>query len=78
MVEKRGPDGAALWPAGGPVGAVEVPAVPVTVVDVVGAGDAFTAGYLSGILDGLAPLDRLRRAVQVADVSRSGAPEHAR
>jgi 2-dehydro-3-deoxygluconokinase len=66
VVEKRGPDGAALWPAGGPVGAVEVPAVPVTVVDVVGAGDAFTAGYLSGILDGLAPLDRLRRAVQVA------------
>lgn len=66
VVEKRGAHGAALWPAGWPEGAVEVPAVPVTVVDVVGAGDAFTAGYLSGILDGLAPLDRLRRAVRVA------------
>ncbi len=67
VIEKRGAQGAGLWPAGAPTtDAVEVPAVPVTVVDVVGAGDAFTAGYLSGLLDGLTPLDRLRRAVQVA------------
>ena len=67
VIEKRGAQGAGLWPAGSPVSdVVEVPAVPVTVVDVVGAGDAFTAGYLSGLLDGLTPLDRLRRAVQVA------------
>lgn len=30
----------------------EVPAVPVTVVDTVGAGDSFMAGLLSGLLDG--------------------------
>jgi 2-dehydro-3-deoxygluconokinase len=67
VIEKRGAQGAALWAAGSPTGeVVEVPAIPVTVVDVVGAGDAFTAGYLSAVLDGLAPLDRLRRAVQVA------------
>jgi 2-dehydro-3-deoxygluconokinase len=38
-------------------------AVSVRAIDTVGAGDAFTAGYLSGWLDGLGPLDRLRRAV---------------
>ncbi|RKN40526.1 sugar kinase [Streptomyces hoynatensis] len=36
------------------------PAVPVR--DVVGAGDAFCAGYLSGLLDGLGPAERLARA----------------
>lgn len=35
----------------------------VTAVDTVGAGDAFTAGYLSGLLDGLDPGACLRRAV---------------
>lgn len=39
-----------------------VPAVPVTAVDPVGAGDAFVAGYLSGMLDGAAPQARLKRA----------------
>ncbi|MGA4670707.1 sugar kinase [Propionibacteriaceae bacterium Y1923] len=34
---------------------------PLAVVDPVGAGDAFTAGYVSGLLDGLDPADRLRR-----------------
>ena len=34
-----------------------------TAVDTVGAGDAFTAGYLSGHLDGLDVADSLRRAV---------------
>jgi 2-dehydro-3-deoxygluconokinase len=67
VVEKCGADGARLWPAGStPADVVEVPAVPVTVVDVVGAGDAFTAGYLSAVLDHLVPRDRMLRAVQVA------------
>src|SRR5690606_28807094 len=39
-----------------------VGALPVTAVDPVGAGDASVAGYLSGVLDGLAPADRLERA----------------
>lgn len=38
-------------------------ALAVTAVDTVGAGDAFTAGYLSGHLDGLDVADCLRRAV---------------
>ncbi|MGW0391254.1 sugar kinase [Streptomyces sp. NPDC003042] len=37
-------------------------AVPVTSVDPIGAGDAFVSGYLSGLLDGAAPAERLRRA----------------
>ncbi|WP_254537979.1 sugar kinase [Halomarina litorea] len=43
--------------------AERVPAVPVErVVDTVGAGDGFVAGYLSGRLDGLEPLDAAKRA----------------
>lgn len=39
--------------------------VPVTVVDPVGAGDAFAAGYLSGLLDGLDVADRLALGVRL-------------
>ncbi len=38
------------------------PALPVTVVDSIGAGDAFVSGYLSGTLDNLSPELRLDRA----------------
>jgi 2-dehydro-3-deoxygluconokinase len=37
-------------------------AYPVSQIDPVGAGDAFAAGYLSGLLDGEPVEDRLRRA----------------
>ncbi|MBP2586175.1 2-dehydro-3-deoxygluconokinase [Streptomyces sp. PvR006] len=37
-------------------------AVPVTAVDPIGAGDSFVAGYLSGLLDGADPAERLRTA----------------
>lgn len=37
------------------------PALPVTLIDPVGAGDAFVAGYLSARLDGLDSAGRLRR-----------------
>ncbi|WP_223202778.1 PfkB family carbohydrate kinase [Propioniciclava sp. MC1595] len=47
-------------------GAVHVPARPVEVVDVIGAGDALCAGYLSGRLDGLGVAESLRRGVDVA------------
>ncbi|WP_327637033.1 sugar kinase [Kribbella sp. NBC_00482] len=38
------------------------PALPVTVVDSIGAGDAFVSGYLSATLDNLTPDARLTRA----------------
>lgn len=42
------------------------PAHPVTAVDTTGAGDAFVAGYLSGLLDHLSPAERLHRGTAVA------------
>jgi 2-dehydro-3-deoxygluconokinase len=39
------------------------PGLPVRAVDPVGAGDAFVAGYLAGVLDGRAGADRLRTGV---------------
>jgi 2-dehydro-3-deoxygluconokinase len=38
------------------------PAVPVYVVDTVGAGDAFVAGYLAELMEGRGPGERLRTA----------------
>jgi 2-dehydro-3-deoxygluconokinase len=43
-------------------GTIHRPALPVTVVDSIGAGDAFVAGYLSATLDNLSPEARLDRA----------------
>ncbi|MFF0179756.1 sugar kinase [Micromonospora sp. NPDC005223] len=51
VVVKDGPVGATALPRTGP--AVFVPALPVDVVEPVGAGDAFAAGFLSGLLRGL-------------------------
>lgn len=60
VVLKLGADGAlALY--GGTL--IQQDAVPVTMVDPVGAGDAFVAGYLAGVLDGCPVRDRLRLAV---------------
>jgi len=59
VVVKLGADGAAAL-AGGPI--VEAPAHRVEVLDTVGAGDAFVAGYLSAQLEGLDIPARLRRA----------------
>jgi 2-dehydro-3-deoxygluconokinase len=47
-------------------GTAAAPARKVPVVDPVGAGDAFVAGYLSGVLDGLPVQERLHRAVTTA------------
>jgi 2-dehydro-3-deoxygluconokinase len=43
-----------------------VPAPRVEVVEPVGAGDAFAAGYLSGLLRGLTPQERLSRGHAIA------------
>lgn len=55
VLAKLGADGAAAYDASGctTAGALAVP-----VVDVVGAGDAFVAGYLSGLLSGADPAGR--------------------
>ena len=42
----------------------DVPAIPVTPVDTVGAGDAFVAGYLAELLAGVPPQVRLELAVR--------------
>jgi 2-dehydro-3-deoxygluconokinase len=60
LVVKRGSRGAAAAVAGS---SASVDAVEVPVRDVVGAGDAFVAGYLSAHLDGLPLEARLHRAV---------------
>jgi 2-dehydro-3-deoxygluconokinase len=43
-------------------GTIHRPALPVTVVDSIGAGDAFVSGYLSATLDNLTLDERLDRA----------------
>ncbi|MFF2040843.1 sugar kinase [Kitasatospora sp. NPDC058170] len=60
VVVKRGAAGAEVFTEHG---SVARPAVPVPVRDTIGAGDAFVAGYLSGLLDGLPVEERLDRAV---------------
>ncbi|WP_267885071.1 sugar kinase [Streptomyces globisporus] len=65
---RRGPRQAVLkLGAGGALAVVDDelhvrPAVPVTAVDPVGAGDAFVSGYLAAVLDGSPAAERLRLA----------------
>ncbi|MGG2463257.1 sugar kinase [Streptomyces sp. RGM 3693] len=60
VVVTHGADGATAYAGDG--GPRHQPAVPVRAVDPVGAGDAFTAGYLSALLDGADLTGRLARA----------------
>ena len=60
VVVKHGEKGATLHLPGRQI---HQPARTVTSVDPVGAGDAFVAGYLSGLLDGLRREEQLQRAV---------------
>ena len=59
VVLKRGADGATTILA---AQVVDAPGFIVDVFDTVGAGDAFVAGYLSGVLDGSDVAARLHRA----------------
>jgi fructokinase len=77
VVVTRGPDGAyALAPGGAQV---TVPAVPVDIVDTVGAGDAFAAALLDGLVGELPPdagpagLQRIPVAVIRRLLERAGA-----
>lgn len=63
VVVKRGARGATVFTADG---ATDRAALEVDAVDLVGAGDAFVAGYLSGLLDGADIPARLHRAVTTA------------
>lgn len=63
VVVKHGADGATSHRE---AGTVHRAARPVRAVDTVGAGDAFVAGLLSGVLDGLDAGERLDRAVTTA------------
>ncbi|BBC31111.1 PfkB domain protein [Streptomyces graminofaciens] len=63
VVVKRGARGATAFTADG---ATDSAARQVDAVDLVGAGDAFVAGYLSGLLDGTHIPARLHRAVTTA------------
>jgi len=60
VVIKRGADGATALIDGA---LLQQEAVPVEVVDTVGAGDAFVAGYLAAFLEGADPRGRLLQAV---------------
>lgn len=74
---EQGPSVVAVTDGGGvatvttAAGTVEATPPAVTLVDPLGAGDAFVVGYLSGHLDGLAVEDALARAVSVAAVGVS-------
>lgn len=59
VVLKRGPDGASVFEAGA---VTDGPGFTIDVVDTVGAGDAFVAGYLSARIAGLDLGETLRRA----------------
>jgi 2-dehydro-3-deoxygluconokinase len=62
VVVKLGADGAVAHTS---TERVAMPAVTTAALDVVGAGDAFVAGFLSGTLDGLPLAGRLERGVQL-------------
>ncbi|MGW2026289.1 sugar kinase [Streptomyces decoyicus] len=61
-------------PRGGP--AVFAPANPAEVVEPVGAGDAFAAGYLSAWLRGAGPADRLRLGHKLAAFALGAVGDH--
>ena len=71
VVVKQGADGATAFTA---EEVISRPARPVVVADVVGAGDAFVAGYLSATLEDLTVEARLDRAAATAAfaIARSG------
>jgi 2-dehydro-3-deoxygluconokinase len=68
VVLKQGADGATEHDLTGAGHTEQRPARTVPLVDPVGAGDAFDAGWLSGWLRGLGPGDRLREACAVASL----------
>lgn len=71
LVIKRGPDGAEAWSGDAHV---HVRAPPVTVVDTIGAGDCFNAGYLAALADGRPLAEATGFGVTVASIAVSTRP----
>lgn len=63
---RRGRDGSWL---SGPDGQTRIPAVPVDVVSVTGAGDAMVAGFCHALLDGAGPAEAARFGAAAAAVT---------
>jgi len=72
VIARLGADGAVASSAGG---VVEIPGFEVSVVDTVGAGDAFNAGFIAAGLRGLDVADSLRwgNAVAALTITQPGA-----
>lgn len=64
-------DGAVGATAFSPEGSVFEPALPVDVIEPVGAGDAFAAGFLSGLLGNGSAAESLRRGHECAAIALS-------
>lgn len=75
LVVKRGADGAAAWHGGA---SLAVPAPRVAVVDTIGAGDAFDAGYLACLAEGGNWREAVRAGVEVASFAVSTKPRRYR
>jgi 2-dehydro-3-deoxygluconokinase len=66
VIEKRGRDGATTHLKGS---ILEATGMPVLVVDPVGAGDAFNAGFLSGLLDEMDTLEAMQRGIKLQSLT---------
>jgi sugar/nucleoside kinase (ribokinase family) len=71
VVVKLGADGAAACVRGGNM--LRQAAAPVNVVDTVGAGDSFDAGFIYGFLNGMDTRQSLKMAVACGSLSTRGA-----
>ncbi|MPV49175.1 sugar kinase [Pseudactinotalea sp. HY160] len=65
-----GGDGVSIAPAGAEE--VVLPAYAIDVVDTTGCGDAFTAGFISGLLEGLSPAEAAERGLACGSLVATG------
>jgi sugar/nucleoside kinase (ribokinase family) len=73
VIARAGAQGAFMIPPSGAV--AHVPAFPAEVVNTLGAGDTFDAGFIAGIVAGVAPLEATRwgNALAALSIAREGA-----
>jgi sugar/nucleoside kinase (ribokinase family) len=75
LVIKCGPRGARVWHGDD---MQHLPAPVVSVVDTIGAGDAFNAGYLSGVVAGDAFAACVQKGIETASLAISTSPRQYR